>query len=644
MNIVALLVKVAGLFATITVGANAFSYTRFRRRNLGKIRSPIDESKEVLADFNSHEHKEGKFFFGLATAPAHSEDELDDAWLQFAKETPSSASDAVPGSEAANRKKIKLAVGAITKGLAKNKHIKEVKAASADDKPPANNVAAWHNAPHAEDRLMFWSDPDKEVKLAKETGVTVFRMGIDWSRIMPKEPTEGIKEAVDYEALEHYKWILNRVRSNGMKVMLTLFHHSLPPWAADYGGWKIEKTVDYFMDFTRLVVDSMFELVDSWVTFNEPHVFTLLTYMCGSWPGNNPDFMEMATSTLPMGVFHRVLHYMGVAHSKAYDYIHSKMLKPLVGIAHHVSFIRPYGLFDTGAVTISNSLTVYPYIDSISKKLDFIGINYYGQESVCGVGIKLVETDEYSESGRGIYPDGLYRVLLMLHERYKHLKIPFIVTENGVSDETDVIRRPYLIEHLLALYAAMLKACGFCTKYERNWNFGFRFGFGFEFGLGVPVLGYIFWTVSDNWEWADGYGPKFGLVAVDRSNNLARTLRPSYHLFSKIVKSGKITRKDRSLAWNELQKAAKSGKLRPFYRAVDNHGLMYADGLDKPQWRPYVDRDWRFGHYQVEGLQDPLSRVARVLLIWPLIMNKRIRKVKVKHTDETGAAYASPFN
>ncbi|CAN6926732.1 unnamed protein product [Brassica oleracea] len=598
MNIVALLVKVAGLFATITVGANALSYTRFRRRNLGKIRSPIDESKEVLADFNSHEHKEGKFFFGLATAPAHSEDELDDAWLQFAKETPSSPSDAVPGSEAANRKKIKLAVGAITKGLAKNKHIKEVKAASADDdKPPANNVAAWHNAPHAEDRLKFWSDPDKEVKLAKETGVTVFRMGIDWSRIMPKEPTEGIRKAVDYEALEHYKWILNRVRSNGMKVMLTLFHHSLPPWAADYGGWKIEKTVDYFMDFTRLtfslqnelswrindhlfyniarlVVDSMFELVDSWVTFNEPHVFTLLTYIC--------------------------------------------LKKPLVGIAHHVSFIRPYGLFDTGAVTISNSLTVYPYIDSISKKLDFIGINYYGQESVCGVGIKLVETDEYSESGRGIYPDGLYRVLLMLHERYKHLKIPFIVTENGVSDETDVIRRPYLIEHLLALYAAMLK--------------------------GVPVLGYIFWTVSDNWEWADGYGPKFGLVAVDRSNNLARTLRPSYHLFSKIVKSGKITRKDRSLAWNELQRAAKAGKLRPFYRAVDNHGLMYADGLDKPQWRPYVDRDWRFGHYQVEGLQDPLSRVARMLLIWPLIMNKRIRKVKVKHTDETGAAYASPFN
>ena len=61
------------------------------------------------------------------------------------------------------------------------------------------------------------------------------------------------------------------------------------------------------------------------------------------------------------------------------SYFGSCLKKPLVGIAHHVSFIRPYGLFDTGAVTISNSLTVYPYIDSISKKLDFIGINYYGQ-------------------------------------------------------------------------------------------------------------------------------------------------------------------------------------------------------------------------------------------------------------------------
>lgn len=67
-----------------------------------------------------------------------------------------------------------------------------------------------------------------------------------------------------------------------------------------------------------------------------------------------------------------------------------------------------------------------------------------------------METDEYSESGRGVYPDGLFRVLLQFNERYKHLNLPFVITENGVSDETDLIRKPYLLEHLLATYAAMI--------------------------------------------------------------------------------------------------------------------------------------------------------------------------------------------
>lgn len=86
----------------------------------------------------------------MATAPAHAEDDLDDAWLRFAKETPCSAADAVSCSEAekkSKRKKVKLAVGAITKGLEKNTHGKHDK--TSDDKTPTKNVAAWHNAPHA---------------------------------------------------------------------------------------------------------------------------------------------------------------------------------------------------------------------------------------------------------------------------------------------------------------------------------------------------------------------------------------------------------------------------------------------------------------------------------------------------------------
>ncbi|KAJ6790918.1 beta-glucosidase-like SFR2, chloroplastic [Iris pallida] len=612
--------KLAGALVTVTLAANAFSFSRYRRRNLGPFRSPIDESADVLADFNTlpGSEEEDGFFFGLATAPAHVEDRLNDAWLQFAEEHPCDESenlqspqvaDALMASASADggsdqesltrsesrgagmdkiKKPLKIAMEALIRGFETYSNDEEPNIS----KECSHNVASWHNVPRPQERLKFWSDPDTELKLAKDTGISVFRMGIDWTRIMPKEPLDGLRGNVDFAALDRYRWIIERVKSYGMKLVLTLFHHSLPPWASAYGGWKAEKTVEYFMEFTKLVVDHVSELVDYWVTFNEPHVFCILTYCAGAWPGGNPDMLEVATSALPTGVYTQALHWMAIAHSKAYDYIHGKSKstgKAIVGIAHHVSFTRPYGLFDVPAVTLTNSLTLFPFVDSTCDKLDFIGINYYGQEVISGPGLKLVENDEYSESGRGVYPDGLFRVLHQFHDRYKHLKVPFIITENGVSDETDLIRRPYILEHLLAIYAAII--------------------------TGVPVLGYLFWTTSDNWEWADGYGPKFGLVAVDRAHDLARNPRPSYYLFSKVVNTGKITKLDRMRAWRELQRAAKEKKTHPFYRAVDKNGRMYAGGLDEPMWRPYIQRDWRFGHYEMDGLQDPLSRLSRLIRV-----------------------------
>ncbi|KAM3312505.1 hypothetical protein ACQJBY_032425 [Aegilops geniculata] len=575
--------KLIVLAAAAATAANAASYARFRRRHLRRIRSPIDESADPVADFRSLPSsaaaaEDDDFFFGLATAPAHVEDRLDDAWLQFATEQSvddkesmrnQKQVDAVmasaggdggsqpssrlrgdeKGTDGEKRKPLRVAMEAMLRGFEK---FSEGEESSGGDNC-SHNVAAWHNVPCPQERLKFWSDPDTELKLAKETGISVFRMGVDWTRIMPKEPTEDFKSSVNFAALERYRWIIQRVHEHGMKVMLTLFHHSLPPWAGEYGGWRMEKTANYFMDFVRLVVDRVSDLVDYWVIFNEPHVFVMLTYCAGAWPGGDPNAIEVATSALPTGVYNQALHWMAVAHAEAYDYIHSESknaMMPIVGVSHHVSFTRPYGLFDVAAVTIANSMTLFPFIDSISDKLDFIGINYYGQEVISGPGLKHVENDEYSESGRGVYPDGLFRILLKFNERYKSLNIPFIITENGVSDETDLIRKPYILEHLLAIYAAIL--------------------------MGVRVLGYLFWTTSDNWEWADGYGPKFGLVSVDRANNLARKPRPSYYLFTKVATTGKITRQDRTSAWRELQEAAIQKKTRPFYREVDKHGRMYA--------------------------------------------------------------------
>lgn len=617
--------KLVGVLATISVTANTIAFIRFRKKFLEPLDNPLDESEEVLATFDTDKNEDdGGFFFGLATAPAHVEDDLHDAWLEFAENDtadsnprPSDQPPKITRSKGGiqepklqytvtkkGKKYVKMAMEAMSRGFQRF--------SEKEEEDECHNVAAWKNADHPEERLRFWSDPDTELRLAKDTGVTVFRMGVDWTRIMPVEPVDGIPNSVNRAALEHYRWIIERVHAHGMRVMLTLFHHSLPPWAAAYGGWKLEKTVNYFLEFTKIAVENFAQLVDYWVTFNEPHVFTMLTYCAGAWPGGHPDLLEVATAAMPKGVFNHVMHWMTVAHSKAFDLIHefskNSSLNARVGIAHHVSFMRPYGLFDVPGVLLSNAMTLFPYIDSISDKLDFLGLNYYGQEVLSAPGLKLVENDEYSESGRSVYPDGLYRMLLKYHERYKHLNIPFIITENGVSDATDLIRRPYILEHLLAVRAAMNK--------------------------GVQVLGYLFWTTSDNWEWADGYGPKFGLVAVDRTNNLARIPRPSYFLFSEVVKTGKVTRQQREIAWNELQIAAAEGKTRPFYRAVNKLGLMYSGGLDIPIQRPLIQRDWRFNHYQLDGLKDPLSCTIR--FVFAVFFWKRGGNGKLKKSSTEG--------
>uniref|UniRef100_A0A0C9RLY0 TSA: Wollemia nobilis Ref_Wollemi_Transcript_11775_2447 transcribed RNA sequence n=1 Tax=Wollemia nobilis TaxID=56998 RepID=A0A0C9RLY0_9CONI len=603
MGVVSILLSLAGVLTTLSVASNVIAFRRYRKKFLAPLDNPLDESHEVLATFDIEKSEEdGGFFFGLATAPAHVEDKLHDAWLEFAQsEGGDSDSEPRTADQPKMRKNTveepKLQLEPAKEGMKTLKvpmeaMIRYIQKFSEEGEEDSHNVAAWHNVSHPEERLRFWSDPETELKLAKDTGVTMFRMGVDWTRIMPVEPIDGNQKSVNLGALKRYKWIMERVHAYGMRVMLTLFHHSLPPWAGAYGGWKLEKTVNYFLEFTKLAVEHFAGLVDYWITFNEPHVFAMLTYCAGAWPGGHPDLIETATAVMPNGVFNQVMHWMAVAHSKAFDHIHEfsnhASLVAKVGIAHHASFMRPYGLFDVAAVIFSNNMTLFQYVDSISDKLDFIGINYYGQEVLSAPGLKLVDNDEYSESGRGVYPDGLYRMLLKFHERYRHLNLPFIITENGVADATDLIRRPYILEHLLAVRAAMDK--------------------------GVPVLGYLFWTISDNWEWADGYGPKFGLVAVDRANNLARIPRPSYFLFSEVVRTGKVTRQQRDIAWNELQIAAAQGKTRPFYRTVNKHGLMYAGGLDVPIQRPFIQRDWRFGHYQVDVLKDPVSSIGRFLL------------------------------
>jgi beta-glucosidase/6-phospho-beta-glucosidase/beta-galactosidase len=468
-----------------------------------------------------------RFFFGLATAPAHVEDNLHDAWLDFAR---------------------------------------------------SGGVVAWKNQAVPEQRLNFWTDPDTEIALAADTGVEVFRMGVDWGRLVSRRGA-----AIDRQALARYKEIVGKVRAKRMRVMMTLFHHSLPRWALDKGGWTNPETKDAFVEFSKEIVKELEGSVDYWVTFNEPAVFAGLVHAAGIWPGGgggaNPGAM-IAVPGAVKGDFYKAVDNMTEAHNILFDAIHEiddtvadgtwgGVSPAIVGIAHNVGHHVARSESDLPGVLFSRVTMTYLFLDDVIEKLDFIGMNYYGSEMIQGASIAVNPYLEYSESGRIVNPNGLYRVLMDVHNRYNKLfvnrstkkQIPFIISENGISDGDDVLRPAYLIEHLRAIDSAMQD--------------------------GVPILGYVFWTISDNWEWADGYCPKFGLVGVDRADNLRRTKRPSYDLFTRIVKSSGFTEGDATAAWQVVQD--NKGKPRSFCRNIDGK-----TSADTPFPRDVVATDWRF--------------------------------------------------
>lgn len=473
------------------------------------------------------------FVFGLATAPAHSEDRLNDSWLSFAR---------------------------------------------------SGGVAAWQNAANPEERLRFWSEPEVELGWTASTGVQSIRIGLDWGRLAPQQPgsmncgpaapcAAGVQ---NLEALNQYKNILTQVRSYGLEPTVTLFHHSLPQWALDMGGWSNRLVSEYFLHFVNDVVAECGGLVDEWITFNEPTVYSLLSDIARIWPPGGKQQLGglIAVPLLKRGAYWLALENMAEVHNKAYDLIHeidveiasqqnlySHGQPARVGLAHNVSYNNGARWFDWASARYFDAISKYTFTDRVVGHLDFFGINYYGQEVVKGLGSVFIDWAEYSESGRAVYPAGLALLLVDYHQRYNVKKInrrkqtnelKFVITENGVSDATDTIRGAYLVEHLAAVHFAMEQ--------------------------GVPVDGYFFWTLSDNWEWADGYCPKFGLLEVDRARaDLNRTPRPSYFLFRDIVAKKGFSAEIRQAQWQIY--IGGTGLPRPQCRAHNGR-----DALDSPRY------------------------------------------------------------
>jgi beta-glucosidase len=364
---------------------------------------------------------------------------------------------------------------------------------------------------------------EDDVALLADLGQNSHRLSLEWSRIEPR-PGE-----LSYEALDHYRKVLESLRSHGIEPIVTLHHFSNPIWLAERGGWTRREVVGRFARYAKRVVHEYRDLVRYWVTINEPGVYASQGWVVGVWPPNRVNDLRGAMS---------VLRNMALAHGRAYHAMKSEQPDAQIGVAHHWRLFDPANPARRGdrlIAAIRNRLmnVVFPIairrgrlipplgsgqaIPWLANTEDWIGVNYYTREhdrfdpraARLGFGLEQFPDVERNQLGWEIYPDGLERALRAAAPPGDAR--PVIVTENGIPEpDMDDEKRPrYLVQHLAACHRALT--------------------------AGVNLRGYTYWTSMDNYEWAEGFSPRFGLVHVDFKTQ-ARTPKPSAYLYRDIIR------------------------------------------------------------------------------------------------------------
>ncbi|MGC9384585.1 MAG: family 1 glycosylhydrolase [Kosmotogaceae bacterium] len=381
----------------------------------------------------------------------------------------------------------------------------------------------------------YWENYEKFHQLAVEAGMNALRIGIEWSRIFPKKTygftSEKLSEIANYEAVNHYKKIMKDIKEKGMKLMVTLNHFTLPLWAHDplavnrkmdftSPGWTDSTIVREFSKYATFVVEQFDDLVDYWSTLNEPNVVANLGYL-----NNNSGFPP---SIVAPDLWSKAMDNQIDAHIKAYNAMKNKTDKP-VGLIYATIW------FDgDGTATEAFKFNNYYFLDSVNEYCDFLGINYYTRmvvkrrnepikignmeiqwDSLPGYGYSC-QPNGFSRDGRittdngwEIYPEGLEKIIINFNERYNK---KLFITENGVADSLDRYRIYYLLTHL-DVVERLAEKCN--------------------------LEGYFHWSLTDNFEWPEGYSKRFGLIYVDYENKHFIP-RPSYYVFREIAKNKSI--------------------------------------------------------------------------------------------------------
>jgi beta-glucosidase len=383
----------------------------------------------------------------------------------------------------------------------------------------------------------------EDVALMAGLGLRVYRFSVAWPRVQPTGAGPANPKGVAF-----YDRLVDALLDNGIEPAVTLFHWDLPLELQDAGGWVNRDTAARFGEYAGLVSDALGDRVTCWLTLNEPFMHLALGHVLGIHaPGRagTADLLPVAHHQLlghglaAAAVRRRPGARVGIANNytpvwpvgpdgtrdsatdadraaaSVYDALHNRLFTDPLLLGRYPDGFELLG--DAGAVVRGDDLAV------IAAPLDLLGVNYYNPTGIgwaepgafpgSPVPFELRELAGFPRTGFGwpVVPDGLRELLLLLHERYRGALPPIWITENGCSygeSVEDPERIAYLDGHLRAVRAAL--------------------------DAGVDVRAYCYWSLMDNWEWAEGYTQRFGLVHVDFATQ-ARTPRAGYAWYRDLI-------------------------------------------------------------------------------------------------------------
>ena len=389
-----------------------------------------------------------------------------------------------------------------------------------------------------------------DIKLMKDLGVNSYRFSIAWPRIFPK----GTEKTFNQKGIDFYDSLVDTLLENDIKPFVTLNHWDMPQGLEDLGGWTNRQVVDEFVKYGYYTSRHLGDRAIDWITHNEPWCISFLGYIEGRKPPGLKNEWAKSLATA---------HHLLLSHGKVIPEIKNNVKNAKVGITLNLNTAIPASDsdYDKKACDFYDAQFNRLYLDPlynqkypeilfnglkeknlikeddlkyikdgdlqiISTQTDFLGVNYYSRAVIRNEEVdesinstKNVKLGPKTDFGWEVHPPGIYDLIMRLHKDYNVNDI--IITENGCSygdspDQNnkinDINRIKYHDSHIKQVFKAVED--------------------------GAPCSGYFAWSLMDNFEWAEGYSQRFGLIWVD-FKTLERIPKESYYCYKNFLSSMK---------------------------------------------------------------------------------------------------------